>query len=379
MFSVSCLLFVTTHVLFSAVLVAQVFSKEHDTTQAWHITNDSLVNVTVSWIHRETSEKYHLTDKVESGGDVRLGAIAGYDILVEELPDTTGFCSSAPNRKCRSNTIPATLHTEPKILQVTEELEIVIADHDVRDQNSIEYCRVLATRALAQTSIDAQIIEKVTKELAECVKMKTTEMLAEDMNYQLQKRKDIAKEWEKYACNDDTLATSRPDSQKTSFWEGDHGIYHTVRILHNQTTSEIHLIENFITPEECQAITESARDKLEDSGVFNPFTGKKFITPNRKAKQARLPVPWGTPNHPFAVLSQRIFKYANHVMHLEISSQGQEPLRHIVYQGRGRDDSQLDQFVSHCDDRCDGGPYQLGRRIATMIMYCEVSFSFALL
>ena len=51
---------------------------------------------------------------------------------------------------------------------------------------------------------------------------------------------------------------------------------------------------------------------------------------------------------------------------LEVYAPGQEPLNAVVY-GDG------DEYLEHCDGACGGGRYELGRRAATAILYCETA------
>jgi len=47
--------------------------------------------------------------------------------------------------------------------------------------------------------------------------------------------------------------------------------------------------------------------------------------------------------------------------------EGQEPINAVYYKEWD------DQYRPHCDGECNGGPWRLGRRIATSLTYCAVA------
>lgn len=75
---------------------------------------------------------------------------------------------------------------------------------------------------------------------------------------------------------------------------------------------------------------------------------------------------------PILRLDRRIFDYTNHVLGLNISAHGQEPLMSIQYFGRGSSDHEPDRYTPHCDGKCEGEPLVHASRMATMVIYCTV-------
>merc|ERR1719413_45069 len=73
-----------------------------------------------------------------------------------------------------------------------------------------------------------------------------------------------------------------------------------------------------------------------------------------------------------SVLSGRVYEYTNHVLDMNLTHHGQEPLMSIQYFGRGRHDIEPDRYTPHCDGRCTGEEHISGGRMATMVIYCTL-------
>lgn len=177
---------------------------------------------------------------------------------------------------------------------------------------------------------------------------------------------------ENYTCMDTTLDSS-PDLYS---YDWDHGneAPRTIHVKHERRASKIHLIENFISPQECEAMEQAAVKILHRATVADGKGGSRY-SENRKAMQAGIKVPWDKEKegHPIAVLSRRVYDYTNHVLGLSINEKGQEDLMSIQYFGRGANDTEPDRYTPHCDGECTGHPHKYGTRMATLVMYCTVA------
>jgi hypothetical protein len=147
-----------------------------------------------------------------------------------------------------------------------------------------------------------------------------------------------------------------------------------VHAKQERAASRIHLIDNFIDEEECQAMAEAAQTTLHHATVADGKGGSR-LSENRKAMQAGIKVPWKeeADGHPIARLSRRVYDYTNHVLGLDIEEFGQEDLMSIQYFGRGSNDTEPDRYTPHCDGECTGQPHKSGTRMATVVMYCDVA------
>ena len=121
---------------------------------------------------------------------------------------------------------------------------------------------------------------------------------------------------------------------------------------------------------------KSAESTLHRAAVADGKGGSE-VSKNRKAMQAGILVPWEleSDDNPIARLSRRVYDYANYALGLGIDEFGQEELMSIQYFGRGRNDTEPDQYTPHCDGDCTGQPHQPASRMATMVMYCDVADS----
>lgn len=176
--------------------------------------------------------------------------------------------------------------------------------------------------------------------------------------------------FENYTCSDFNLPTSPPIRNET--WTNK-GKTYEVGIMHDRPRSKIHILSDFITEEECQAMEDAAEPLLHKASVADG-KGGSTVSPNRKAMQAGIKVSWDKEEEGdlIAKLSRRVYDYANHVTGLDIRENGQEDLMSIQYFGRGSNDTEPDRYMPHCDGDCNGLPHKFGQRVATMVLYCTI-------
>lgn len=203
-------------------------------------------------------------------------------------------------------------------------------------------------------------------DLATCVQKSVSgELLkaAEEIHFQTNIREHLGKSWESYICDDNTLDTTE-ETEKKYFKEK-----YPVKVLLDHPASRIHLIENFITDEECRVFEEEAKELLPVA-TESDFDGKTLQnSDNSKVMQAAITVPWRDRKNAVTQLSTRIFDYANHELNeIHIKEHGQEPPTAIQHFGKGLDatNDEPDQYKSQCDGACEGELYIPGGRIATM-------------
>jgi hypothetical protein len=224
------------------------------------------------------------------------------------------------------------------------------------------------------SSIETGMASSTITDYALCVEANLTQELQQKLDesdfqfYALEQ--GFAFEYDDYTCADSDLPTSSPIRNET--WSNKDKTYQ-VGILHERPRSQIHIISDFITDEECRAVEEASRNDLHVAVVADGKGGSEY-TADRKAMQAGIVVPWDkeAEGHPIATLSRRVFDYVNHISGLGIQEKGQEEIMSIQYTGRGTNDTEPDRYKPHCDGDCEGRPLQLGGRFATMVMYCTI-------
>ena len=192
----------------------------------------------------------------------------------------------------------------------------------------------------------------------------------EEIQFQSQIRKKMAESFENYTCADHDLATSEPEDKTT--WKHD-GITRDVHILLDRPASKVHVVKNFIAVEECAAMEDQARPKLHKATVADGKGGSE-LSPNRKALQAGIKIPWHLEEegNRLTTLSRRVYDYVNNVLDMDIDEHGQEDLMSIQYEGRGDNDETPDRYMPHCDGDCNGMQHKAGQRMATMVIYCSI-------
>jgi predicted GIY-YIG superfamily endonuclease len=314
------------------------------------------------------------------GATFPLNTFVGHEFEMREVPsEKTGVCRS-PDQTCRQASFVIS-ENDNQVARVSDDFEIVFKDNKImaREEASdlVEKCQSEARAMLAEgASTDAAM--DAIQILSLCVESniaKTLERANEEIAFQASVRKDVASHLENYTCADETLDTT--EDLETRVWDHHDGVKRTVHVKHERPASRIHVIENFISEEECKAMEESASKTLHRATVADGKGGSQ-MSDNRKAMQAGIKVQWdkehdeeGMEMH-IAQLSRRVYDYTNHVLGLDIKEDGQEDLMSIQYFGRGLNDTEPDRYTPHCDGDCTGLPHKYGTRMATMVMYCTL-------
>ena len=348
-----------------------------DTRRKIAIANDSGSKISISWVHADTGERVLMSNPdVMPGADFPLDSFVGHSFAVEELPGPDGKCRKAPNNVCRETSF-AVSENDDQHVRITTDIEAIFVDNKVKARkeatNLVEQCQATAKATLANSN-DPIVVDKAMKELVACVEggvASRLEEVNEEIAFQASVRRGIAEKLENYTCIDETL-DSTPDVS-SHIWQNK-GTRRTVHVKHDRPASKIHVIENFISEDECLAMETQAKPKLHKATVADGRGGSR-LSENRKAMQAGIKVPWEkeAEGDPIARLSRRVYDYTNHVLGLNIDEKGQEDLMSIQYFGRGRNDEEPDRYTPHCDGECTGQPHKSGTRMATMVMYCTVS------
>ena len=192
----------------------------------------------------------------------------------------------------------------------------------------------------------------------------------EEIAFQAQIRTKMAEGYENYTCADYDMPSTEPASTHTWYYNR---VRREVNVYLNRAASKIHLVKNFISPEECDAMGKAAERTLHRATVADGKGGSE-LSPSRKAMQAGIKIPWHKESEgdPLTTISRKVYDYVNHVLDLDIKENGQEDLMSIQYFGRGEGDEEPDRYTPHCDGDCNGMKFKPGNRMATMVMYCTI-------
>jgi hypothetical protein len=197
---------------------------------------------------------------------------------------------------------------------------------------------------------------------------------------------------ESYTCADDKLKTSEPiSSQEWRFYPPSSGKKpFNVGLYLDMETSVIHYIKDFISTEECEAISTATQDRFQStatskdskdvvddqnsksqqpSSSFSPESlesaaGDSSSVQGLQASVARVD---STSSEIISNLQNRVLEYAKDVTDLSAFAEPQDEDFMAIRFGPG------DHWPVHCDGKCNSLPHVSGDRIATMIMFCQTS------
>lgn len=254
-------------------------------------------------------------------------------------------------------------------------------DFDIKHQDNVSIARESAEGIINECKSDAldKIKEgdgdavNVVDSISKCIQSsvaKEMESANEEIAFQAGIRKKMAEHFENYTCADFDLPTSEPLESTKWYYKGKK---RSVDILLDRPASRIHLVKDFINPEECEAMEKEAAKSLHRATVADGKGGSE-VSATRKAMQAGIKIPWKLEKdgNPLTTISRRVYDYTNHVLGMDIKENGQEDLMSIQYFGRGEVDKEPDRYMPHCDGDCNGLDFKHGNRMATMVMYCTV-------
>lgn len=315
---------------------------------------------------------------IMNGADFALNSFVGHEFELREMPSpSTGMCKSE-DQVCRNGFFVVS-QNEDQLITAKEGLEIHFTDDQIRAKEEagtiVGSCHEKAEESLKKAGTDTNKIQKSMDDLMKCVEIELTETLSkanEELAFQSKVRIDMAKMMENYTCFDTDLDTTEP-IRETEWVGAKDRRRRNVQVLLERPASRIMFVEDFISEEECDAMTVAAEKKLHRASVADGKGGSHF-SEHRKAMQAGIKVNWEEESrgNPIARLSRKVYDFTNFVLDLDIKEHGQEDLMSIQYFGRGVNDTTPDRYAPHCDGDCTGLPHKTGTRMATMVMYCTM-------
>lgn len=147
-------------------------------------------------------------------------------------------------------------------------------------------CRAQAEKALQQRRLSQT---RIVERLGECLTRNAAQVIVEksdELALEASLRKEMSRLAENYTCADTTKEVSRPVAIKSWNFKG---VDREVHILHDRAASKIHMLKDFISEEECEAIKDKAAPILHRGTVADGKGGSR-MSENRKAWQAGISV-----------------------------------------------------------------------------------------
>jgi hypothetical protein len=326
--------------------------------------NQSNEQVNIDWIDPHTGESVPFYTEVTPGERLALDSFVNHTFLIRYPTNATASCSEAGTYSAASSAYFTVTEEREQVIFVKEGLRVE-KEQPIPTESS-ELVRLCRQQALNSTKDPTAALQVLTT----CLEDKMAAILQEknaELAFQVDLRTSMSKTAENYTCADQTRETTTPKQVREWTHEG---VTRQAQILHDRPSSQIHVVIDFISTQECAALVEAAAPTLHRGTVADGKGGSR-LSENRKAWQAGVKVDWSTDNA-IAAVSRRLFEYANHVTGYNMTVDGQEDLMSIQYFGNGLQDKTPDRYMPHCDGDCDGLPLKTGGRVATMVMYCDV-------
>ena len=229
----------------------------------------------IEWVDPKTGEPVPFAES-------QRGDVLNYDSFVNHT-----FVFRALND--RNNTAELQYVTigpeeDEQVIVVKEDLEVERLDATALHQRNnddatamVQKCRQRADQKLAA----GQSVDTVSDDLVQCLEREAArlfEVRNEELAFQRQLRKDVANLGENYTCADQLKETTTPKEVVNWTYEGEE---RTVGILHQRPDSQIHILHDFISEEECLAIQEAAEPKLHRGTVADGKGGSRVRTIHR--------------------------------------------------------------------------------------------------
>mmetsp|Transcript_5811 Transcript_5811/g.14170 ORF Transcript_5811/g.14170 Transcript_5811/m.14170 type:complete len:466 (+) Transcript_5811:225-1622(+) len=246
--------------------------REMATQRGVYVQNNSGRRIDVLWVNvhadPETLHSQNGGEGYAYGGDQHILSYVGHTFEVQELPSKkTGKCQQIECRKARFtvNDQENQHFTVDKSFQITHEddrQKAYTLAQDIFDQCQKEVLE--GEEDTTKSRSPAESIEAVSKCVEERVN-ETMEVKQEERDFQSTLRMQMAEDLIPYACGDNNFTATQEVQNVTFPFRGlglavdgktqqYRAIRDEIRILHHRPTSEISMIENFTTPEQCKAI-----------------------------------------------------------------------------------------------------------------------------
>jgi hypothetical protein len=225
--------------------------------RSFHFRNQSGRRVDVLWVnvHKTPNEFVSQNDGegYPYGGDTSISSYIGHEFEIREIPSKkTGQCLFDQCRKTRFKVNDQ----ENQEFVINETFKVI---HNDDRQRAYSQANELFEKCKLKIDPKMDPMESIDT-ISQCMERKVKETLAEteeERTFQSTLRQQMAKDLVPFACGDVNFTDSREVSNATWTYRvpstGEVEEYN-MNILHDRPTSDIFKIDNFITPEYCDAI-----------------------------------------------------------------------------------------------------------------------------
>lgn len=369
------LLLVTTTSSSSSSVISGIGVSSVDQSRTIELINESGKILVVDWINPETGENVPLAD-FPNGAKQIINSFVSHKFAIHE-PTSSPSCGLS-DEDCGVGLLTIGNGNE-QIAVIKQDLQVALRDDAAVAKEEAKIVVGNCKNAAMQEIKEGYDHKQLIGDLASCLEKEATKLIQrknEEIAFESKIRLEISAQMENHTCADPLRETSTPKEIRSWTHEDipNHMITRQVNILHDRAASQIHALDNFISKEECDAITATAAKKLHRGTVADGAGGSR-LSDSRKAWQAAVKIPWHKEKDGDLItrVVRRIYDYTNDAVHYNLTVEGQEDLMSIQYFGIGSQSTESpDQYRPHCDGDCDGLPHKEGGRVATMVMYCDI-------
>jgi len=294
-------------------------------------SNKSGRDVKVFWVNKFSDELVTQFEKLRDGSSDGVTSYLGHVFLVIEL-----LHDDEVNRSPREVTVEVSKE-HGQVFNILENFTIEYRNSKTKSKEQAETFLAKCSENFKEDEID-DLLSCIGSEMVDKI-WSVREEFTFHANLASRQRNEVSK----YICSDQNLRASEP-SRKEEWVKEDHEIA-SVDILHEDEYSNIHLMKNFISEEECDEILSNSNSQFSILGPRG-LTNEKYLD----------------------FVSQRVYEYANFYTTLGLEQVGQEDL-HVFRKTKTNYTTQNVQ----CDGECHGIPFQPGQRVATIINFCNVT------
>jgi len=146
--------------------------------------------------------------------------------------------------------------------------------------------------------------------------------------------------------------------------DGSNRTYQVHQLL-RRNGAQIHVIDDFVSDDECRFLMEDGRPRLTRSTVSQEGNNQA-VSAYRNSQAANVIPKFNQPNDPAARMMRRAYQFANDHTGFNLSLAGQEPFSLIQY-------NPGQEYRPHCDGSCDGSRHLHAGRVSTMLFICHTA------
>jgi len=275
--------------------------------------------VELYWINPTTKESVLQSDPfIYNGATFALNSFVTHHFEARELPGKSGKCASS-NDACGVGYFTVNENSD-QVINIDKGFKLSHVDNvSIARESAVTMIANCKEEALLKLEEDGGGAEDTVDFFSKCVENSVSAEMQdanEEIAFQANIRQKMAERWENYTCADYDMPTSESIRSESWYHKGQK---RNVEILLDKPSSRVHLIQNFISEEECEAMEKSAKKSLHRATVADGKGGSE-LSSSRKAMQAGIKIPWKLEKdgNKLTTLSRKVYDYVNHVLDMDI-------------------------------------------------------------